>query len=957
MNLTTTQLRAAQSTDRSVAVIAGAGSGKTHVVIERCRILLDEGNGLDRLLVLTFTEKAAAELTARLKPLLKPQLLAKLLGAWIGTFHACCTRILRAHAPLAGIDPSFHILDEHAGRLLAREATERSLLQLLKTNDPSAVLLIEEMGFRNARGLLAELMDFRWHARQLTIPDEPHDDRALIPAVIRCFQVAEETLRQDMERRSALDFQALEIEAIRLLEAHPEIRQTYQKRFRHLLIDECQDTNDIQATFISLLHNPAINRLFVVGDPRQSIYRFRGANVQRFFSLIDLIRNHGGDVLPLAENFRSRPGILSFVNRLEVLDDTSVALVAMREASANPNVTVLACGASDDRRVAALRSLEAEAIAAHIRSLADKGEMPYGDVVCLFQALTATDIYEQTFRRWGIPFRVVGGGYLLDRPEITDLISVLTYASNPRSDSALIALLRSPLIGLSDDDLVIMAGSDGKQLRFNARRHTEAGPLLEMLASGARHRRPSEILRLLLDETAYEIFSSMVDASGGRAANIDRFISMIETLESEAPVTLRSLVNYLKDLRFHGARLGETPVSADATNAVRLMTVHAAKGLQFPVVILPDLIRRPVAQKGAWCFVRGKGLGIKHSEELLKYSLEEDERESRRLLYVALTRAREKLIIPLHNGDDVKGRWHQWLKPLVDHDVAVVQSVDTLPLAAEARPAMVIPEVFSIAPGEHPQHEGRMFTVSQLEAFSRCPHEHYLKHHLGLPAETLFPRREDVLPAHVRGSILHAVLEEIDPRNPDAIPHLLRRQCLLQNVDPEDAVMAALSQPLLAFRESEFFKALDTGCREVPFHWKLKGHIIHGKVDWIKPSPGGIDIVDFKTDRVEGEALHERAKSYDLQMVAYALAIEEALATPVRATTLYFLDAGSPVTVLFDDARRAMGRERLSMIMDRINANDFTLRDYIPPCAKPDTTCPYHLNHLCWLDWQKKNRR
>ncbi|MBI4126695.1 MAG: PD-(D/E)XK nuclease family protein, partial [Deltaproteobacteria bacterium] len=729
---------------------------------------------------------------------------------------------------------------------------------------------------------------------------------------------------------------------------------------------EYQDTNDLQALFVKLLFRPEDNRLFLVGDPRQSIYRFRGANVAGFFSMAEHIRQSGGVMLPLHENFRSRPGIISFVNRVAAtLFTPPLELVATLEPTATPEVIALCPPTTKDHSADEIRAHEARSIAATIHTLVTNEGFSLGDIVCLFQALTSTDIYEQALRLGGIPSRIFGGGYLLERPEIADLLSALSFAAFPERNRALIALLRSPLVGLSDDDLVLLAGEDGKGLRRNIRHHAEAGPILTLLETSHRLRRPSEIIRALLDHTGYEIFSATVDPSGGRTANIDRFLTIIENLEASAPISLRALVRYLHDLKIHGARLGETPATAEPTNAVRMMTVHAAKGLEFPVVILPDLIRGSHRANTQWCFARGEGLGLPPDvETLATREREADEEERKRLLYVALTRAEERLILPLHPDTKAKGLWHQWLLPFLNAPEVTVRDPESGIRSPEKDfripdPGSLIPkiEVFSPPPKLTLDTDAvRTFTVSELETFARCPQEYYLKHVVGVPAESLLPQHREALPAYLRGSILHSVLEELEPEHLELLPDLIERHCLANHVVPDERLIAELRGPLDLFCTTPLFQSLGKGRREVPFRWQWEKIDVVGKIDWLRPErEGGWEIIDFKTDRLEPSEVGDRAKTYDLQMTTYALAVEAALEEKVTSTTLHFLQPGVPFTVPMDDRRRNEGKRAISAIAKRIAEANFTLGTFTPPCARPDTTCPYHLNGLCWLDFQKRS--
>lgn len=981
--LTETQLSIADSTDSSLAVIAGAGSGKTLVLIERLKKIISEpGAGLERFVAITFTEKAAAELKNRLRPDLGPALEPKLSKAWIGTFHAFEARVLKAHAPRAGLDPSFRILEENAARFLARQAVEESFIALLDRGSKDAALLVEELEYQNAVGSIVELMSFRWHAAKVFEIKSGSDERErkLLFAASRCFEAALARLHSIFDRSNSIDFQELEIRTLKLFKDNPDILSNYRKRFRHILVDEYQDTNDIQDMLIELLHDPKSNRAFIVGDPRQSIYRFRGANVSCFAMAAGRITAGGGSVVGLVENFRSRPEIIDFINlATKPIEDSlfkgldsimpagRITLVASRPKEKTPALTLLECKGRNDMPASERRILEARAIASYVSGLIESGKRNPGDIACLFRAITAVETYESAFREFGIPCRVYGGRHLLAKPEITDLMAGLAYAADHTNDAALLTLARSPLIGLSDDESVILAGENGKCFRQNILTHPKAEKILARLKKAGTHRNPSEVIRLVLDETGYEVFCAAADPSGLKLANIDKLITIAHSLESEAPTSLKSFVDYISALKDESARIGDPPAAATGQKLVRCMTVHAAKGLEFPVVILPDLIRQPLAHAKSWIFVRGEGLAYKWRDpsrpfgkkiespgfvSMLQKDVLEEEEESRRLLYVALTRAKECLVLPIHDMAESRGKWHNWLKPAAWGNAEFEKITPSLPEANgiindrdETLPFPVLAQG-ARAPAALP----RAFSVSELEAFARCPQEYYLKYVARLPAQMVLAKRNGDLPANLRGQIIHEAIEGLEIGRTDRLEALLRNACLAHRIFPSSAMIANLTKPLGAFLEHPIFSEMDRGLKELKFDWQIGGHIVSGKLDLLLPVRDGFEIIDFKTDRVKPGQAKARAQSYDLQMTTYAIAVEECERKPVYRTRLYFLEAMSEQSEDMTEKRRGNGLSQIAEIIGRIVDSDFGTGGQKLPCEETFCNCPYHLNGLCWLD-------
>ncbi len=995
-SFTEAQNAVAFAIDRSMSVVAGAGSGKTTVLIERClHIIEDDWGALDRLLAITFTEKAAGELKARLRRRIPAEQHHRIEEAWIGTFHAFCARIIRAHTPVLGLDPSFGILDENAAGLVARQAVHHTLMTLLEQDDAPTALLVDALDFRTVTGALEELMQFRWHAQRIFEQPAAAEEAALLSALGAAFTLACTHLSAQFARMDALDFQALEIQALRLLTEHPSICELYQRRFSHLLVDEFQDTNDLQTLLVLKLFDPKRNRLCIVGDPRQSIYRFRGANVGCFAQTLERIRAHGGETIHLAENFRSRPGIITFVNHCQenlsdglfeqlAQDGVSAAsenmIAARDDDGALPSVARIPIVSTDAKTSAAERRIaEAEAIAQTITALTSSDRFELGDIVCLFQALTDIVAYENALQQAGIPYRVFGGRGLLARQEIVDLLLCLEYAADPENEIALLGLVRSPLIGLSDDDLVRFAGPRGDSLVEAARIDERCG-LLNDLQEMGRHLRPSEIIRRVLDRTGYELICHALDTSGGMTANIDRFLALAESIERETPTPLGAFAGFVRELKERSARLGNAPAAGDASGAVRLMTVHAAKGLEFPVVILPDLFRGGHNTGGRWQFVRQEGIAFKQKDpdqpfgprvETDRYSAlrdherTEDEAESKRLLYVAMTRAMELLLLPIHEGISRSGPWHKWLEPVVvQMDIPTHEGRSLAPLAGAKDEGRNIPQntidvsplgalsPFTLRPS--PLVSRHVYTVSQLECFERCPREYELKYVLGLPATGIFREGDGELPANVLGSIVHGVLDGLDPSDLQSLTDQIRTGCLRSGADPTQQTLRAVQREIEHALKIPLLHELREGAHELPFEWRIDAATIIGSIDWLKPDGDGFEVIDFKTDRVDADQVEERAQTYDLQLICYALAAEAATGKRISATTLTFLKPQIVHRIEMTDARRTDGLARIRETMQCIEAHAFEQKkETQPPCQN----CAYHHNGICWEDRLKSGQK
>ncbi len=961
-----------------MAVDAAAGSGKTAVLTRRIlRIVGGDWARLGEILAITFTEKAAGEFRAKLRPHVPASERFRLDVAWIGTFHSFCARLIRRYGPAAGVDPSFRLLDENAAGMEARKCVRETLLKLLTEGDEAAAGLVEETGFATAAGCLEELMGFRWHAARAIGRREGASEQES-RLLDRLEQLFEEVRRKYLERLSelgALDFQELEIRALDLLDRRA-VADSCRAMFSHVLVDEYQDTNDIQTELVLRLFDPARNRLFIVGDEAQSIYRFRGANVSCFARVREIIEKKHGEAVRLAHNFRSRSGIISFVNAAQkILADglfsdpsSPKPMEATREDGAGVPVAELAVPAGEDMKAEALREREAAAIACMIAEGVGAKRWEYGDVVLLFRAMGAADIYEAALRRRRIPCSSIGGRGFLKRTEVADLMAALRYAADPDDRIALLTLLRSPIASLSDDELAMMAGEDGYGLPSSIERHEKLA-LVSELPSMAEHMRPSEILRRVINESGLELLWAGLDRSGAATANMDRLVTIARDLEREVPTTLADFTSFMGEMRRQGARMGDVPPEAGGAGSVRLMTVHAAKGLEFPVVFLPDLVRKSPPRNRQWIFSRGDagtegGIAFKERDPMKPFGSRiaterfkrlagdeavRDEMESKRLLYVAMTRAIDTLVIPTHEGVKDGGTWHGFLRAaLADKGVERIA-----PGKARARRSGEdgLGDVGAYRPGAYAGGSALTLSVSQLDSYGVCPMQYYLKYVLGLPASEPTRDEPDRIEPNVYGQVVHAMLARATD-DEEELTAAAESECLASGVKAGDKLIADFLGDARKAIELAGAGEIGRGQRELSFEIAAGGHAISGTIDWLRPVKGGLEVIDYKTGTSDPAKVKARARQYETQMQAYALAAEALTGEDVVATRLVFPSAGEVVEQRMDDALRREARRSIERIVAGIEAQDYEIRES-PPCE----ACIYHINGMCWEDRTRKGSK
>lgn len=584
-------------------VLAGAGSGKTRVITHRiAHLVLDRGEPAEGIVAVTFTNKAAAEMRERVARLLggPPE------GAWIGTFHAYCLRLLRREGQQVGLAPGFAVYDTDD-----QVAVVRRILREMELPDAAPA----------ARTHLARIS---WAKNALLTP-EAYEAQAYSPDVrstARIFHRYREALR----RANAVDFDDLLLLALELLDGarRPEILARHAGRCRHLLVDEYQDTNRPQYLLLRALASVHGN-LFVVGDEDQSIYAFRGADLR---NILDFERDHpGARVVKLEENYRSTGTILHAAGAV-------ISRNTLRKGKSlwtgNPRgEPVVLCRADDDRA-------EAEWVAGEIRAL--HPELPYEEIAVLYRTNAQSRPFEEIFRRERIPHQVVGAVRFYERREVKDVLAYLKLLANPADDAAFRRAAATPPRGIGEATLGAVeeaARAFGSSLLDAAARAIEHGlvggrsaralreflALLDELRALAGELPLVGLLGTLLDRIGYEahLERTYPEEGADRMDNVRALVSAAAEHERETPDA--SLQTFLdrSALVSEADEVGVRP-------GVTLMTAHCAKGLEFRAVFVAGL------EEGLLPHARSAGD---------RSALEEE----RRLFYVAMTRARERLML------------------------------------------------------------------------------------------------------------------------------------------------------------------------------------------------------------------------------------------------------------------------------------------------------------------------
>ncbi|MDD5368167.1 MAG: UvrD-helicase domain-containing protein [Anaerolineaceae bacterium] len=795
-------------------------------------------------------------------------------------------------------------------------------------------------------------------------PPNPELDQRMeqaLPVFLELYCRARDQYLGALRQRNAVDFDTLEGTALELLK-HPSIAARWQAEISAVLVDEFQDTNTRQRDIVRALAGSEPGRLFIVGDARQSIYRFRGADVTVFRGLQDEIRTRGGLSIDLDLTFRTHPGLLCALGDLlaPVMGTEAqpgkpyfvpyAPLVAHRDAPGTgkhaPHVEFVLAGGEDSDSG---REAAAQALAQRLLELKAEGQIAaWDEVTLLFRASTGFPAYEDAFERARIPYVTTAGRGFYGRPEIRDMLNLLRALADPWDDLVLTGLLRSPAFGVSPVGLHQLRWQDGNKVPlFQALRGDLTGLKEDDRLQAERARDYLAELspwvdRIPVDELlgrilAFTDFRAILAGNSSRLwRNLDKLVADARTSQI---VPVGAFLEYLKTLQDVGAREGEA--QADGEGSVRLMTIHRSKGLEFDVVVLADAARQGLNSSEAVYLLPETGLALRPDrlDELpLAYRYaryvdqDQGEAESRRLFYVAMTRAKEKVIVSGHLGQregrlDVRG----WLRDLlgaagVDPQVALDKAgtwqTAVLPTGSEVG--------VWVKPAEDTQEPPRVVTpaaswpaASAVPLFEPLVHPAQTAPHAGEESEAELEEahlwrvtgEDEQRFGVILGRMVHKAIQRWRfpgsgasrsmPSGSDRLEQLLNAIALESGlVDPgeRDRAVQFATELLRRFKDHPLWKEMNqaqTRVHEIPYsRMRPDGRAEVGYLDVLYQAGSGWQIADFKTDTIRSDAdLDLLVGRYASQMRRYLRAAQQFIG-PVEGTRLVFLDDRGKVTVI-----------------------------------------------------------
>jgi ATP-dependent helicase/nuclease subunit A len=1055
--------RARRDHGTSLVVEAGAGTGKTTLLVDRVEAVLRAGAArLEEIAAVTFTENAATTMKLRLRerlerargdarlPLAERERVSAALDvierASVSTIHALCAQVLQERPLECAVLPGSRTADEAEADAIFAEAWEEWLGQrlggdddvLLDALDSGIPLEGDGWGERTSlRGLARTLLDQRdlqplaggafdveaakrellekgRRAGELAAPVQEgdtlkarllrlaaHAESASFPrgeALVRHLLDLEpvqknlgfrprwpsdEALAEgralaawtkeararwaaargadlhgrlvrslagvvaSYERRKAergvLDFLDLLLKARDALRDHAGVREWFRGRFRFLVIDEFQDTDPLQVEVARLLAGDRPGALVVVGDAKQSIYRFRRAEVRLFRELTRRAEGEGeGEVLHLVQNFRSRPAILRFVNRAfadliqasEEADQPAYEAIAPPPGlSEEPSVVALRFPAPPNAGGDALLEAEASALAAFLAGIARGGEpvrdpatgasrpSRAGDVLVLARRLTRVQALEEALEAASLRFAVEGGKSFFDRQEVHETLAVLRAIDDPTDRVALVAALRSSFFGVSDRDVVAYSLSGSPPWAAPIDEGRPGGPvlapaaaLLNELHGLSRRTSVPAVLERLYDAT--RVLAALTGSRRGEAqiANLEKVAALARESGTLGALTLRGFARLLEDRIQNAREEPDLPSTRPGDpDTVRVLSIHRAKGLEAPVVALYDTDDRgysPIAAVPLW--EEGRiAIGFRGGcqppdwDVLVKREEKKAWAESRRLLYVACTRARDILVVPRPPVDAALGDF--W-KPLVEH-LPAAGDADVRVVDAETVPRPDVPgrgrELWALSGAEGGDAVAARWEAERREVLDRArvrpftPVSATRLAALAAPptAEAAGPGGRDF------GSLVHrllewAPLEDVDAGRGARVLRMAEALAPSCDLDPEAARRAAAQvERALTLPVLDRARRAPRVWRELSLWFPDGEHLVEGIVDLVFEEGGALVVLDYKSDAIAEDQALAQAAHHAPQLQLYARGLARAAGMPVRERLVLFTALGRVVPV------------------------------------------------------------
>ncbi|MBI5122747.1 ATP-dependent helicase [Candidatus Roizmanbacteria bacterium] len=975
------QLQAVTHGQGALLIIAGAGTGKTTVITKRIEnLILEEKVSPSNILALTFTEKAAQEMESRIDEIMP----YGYTDMWIATFHAFCDRILRQEAIHIGLNPRYDLMTEAEALLfLKKNIFEFELDYFRPLGNPMKFLQGMLQHFSRLKDDDITTDQYLNYAKKLSHPviarsnsDEAISSKknktkeiATLPSVARNDNNADpEEIKKTMELAQAfkkyeelktkagvMDFSDLISNTLKLFRTRKNVLKRYQDLFKFILVDEFQDTNFAQNEMAILLAGDKQN-ITVVGDDDQSIYRWRGTAIANMLQF----RSHfpKAKIITLNKNYRSTQNILDSAykmiqnnnpDRLEIKEKIDKKLSAMREIKGEEIEFIYTNKVED----------EAESVAKKIRDEVKRTNRPYNEFAILVRANDHATPFQRALDRLKIPFQFLGPGHLFQQEEIKDLIAYLHTLANFEDTSSLYRVLTIETFGIEARDVAAI-------LNFSKKNNISLFEAMEKVAETTLTENGKERVTKIVEmmkkhleqiprETAGQILYNFFEDSGllgyyldprsarteKEAQNVAKFFTRIQSFTTNAvDASVFAVVDWL-DMSME---LGESPMSAEIdwtqNNAVNILTIHSSKGLEFPFVFVTNLVTQRFPS-------RDRKEQIPVPQDIIREELptgDENIQEERRLFYVAVTRAKDKLFLTASKFYG-EGKRERKLSPFV------IETLNEKELAQILKKQTIAPQVQQLSllemfnanieeqESKKPKEETpsiynpTYISYSQLQTFQTCPLHYKLRYIMNVPTAPA--------PALSYGISVHSTLRDFTQQikngekiTAEDIKNLLKTNWMNQGYQGKTHEAQAYQQAekmLIGVAQQTLTEKPNTIAIELPFNFwlnKKQGSLkVGGRIDRVDKLPDGrIEIIDYKTGH---NVPTEKKVKEDFQLSFYALAanlVKDAIfnVTPDEIVlTLYYLEANQKLSTTRSKKDLEDAKEKILSMVDEIENSGF----------------------------------
>ncbi|MCX7903913.1 MAG: UvrD-helicase domain-containing protein [Caloramator sp.] len=1006
--------------NKNIALHAGAGSGKTRVLTRRfLRVLLEENCGLDDIVAITFTKKAALEMKERILDLVNQFLMKSddglknklkrikenLDGANISTFHSFCDSIVREYYYKIGLEPMYQIIEEVDSETILSKLTSEIIEEFLKDERyfENFNFLFDEFGvdYVLSGGFAFETRKIYKKIREKADDIETKVRQKTFNNLVEFYGGSDENLKKyqkievlllelisELHKRYSdfklqeglVDFNDLEIFTLNLLTEHREVRDALRKRYKYFLVDEFQDTNDIQ---LKILYNLVADdegkiqngKLFVVGDIKQSIYGFRGTNYKVFEEVTEKIQKNG-DKLLLSTNYRSHNRLVEIINGLfsgllpnydplfyssnidgealfdycffEKAEETTTGqrsneAEAIKKKLKSEKVTLdelkVFCEIDETINLRG-RNEELSYIVKKIKELIEKG-FEYKEIAILLRDRNNIDEFEREFKKNNIPYTLVGGIGYFERQEILDIINIIKYFYNPNDEVALLGLLRSPYVGISDDLVIEILDEirNGNDMAKISEREVfdDVTKLILKKIDNIKNLVPfyttTKLVKTVIEEFKIKEILLAQEEGIQKYRNIEKFVEIVRDFDSKGIFTPFDFIDYINNLRAISTKEGEAFLDTEESDAVKIMTIHASKGLEFEVVFVPGLDRKIKKEyKGNFIYDDKFGIIVKHEFndiednlfKKIKQRIEDEEcYEELRILYVAATRAVRVLAFSGYIKDE---KTLTYISKLTERNLDEYKN-----LTSQFRNYKKLKEKVISHEGEDRAELWQKLnfkidfssrttvSISRYMTYKDCPRKYYFKYIAKIDQDDLLDDYDDLnekegiklINSRKKGTLIHSILEELTKNEGCNIQNKIKDILGTESQELEEEIERYIDNFIKIEKE---YKSLCSGYKvksdaELRFKIPLPNSSlsIFGIIDRVDVFSVGdglnVNIIDYKTNKVtKDEDIKKLIDHYKSQFIIYSYAYTRFLnnlSLGLREVNnyLYLLDVGEIVRI------------------------------------------------------------